>query len=364
MEAICNRAALLEALQVTSAAIVTRTPKPALQCVLVDCQAEGLTLVATDLQVGIRYRLEQVQVNQPGQGLVPGDRFLAIVRECPDETLKLTVKETVCQIDSSDSHFTLNTSEVESFPAVAESDGQDGLKIKAGVLRGMIRRVLFAAAKESSRYAINGVLWAPEAKKLTMVATDGRRLGQVQGELISGTSEATVIVPSKTMSLLERCLVKTDQEVSVGFQENRVVIMLPQVTISSTLVEGTFPKYSEVIPQDNTVKVKFSTESLVSAFRRAALLTTENSQGVRLQFGKDRLVLTGRAAETGEGKVELSIEYGYDDLEIGFNPHYVLEALRVVGTEEVSLELKAGNTPGVIRSGDDFVYVVMPVSLS
>ena len=112
------------------------------------------------------------------------------------------------------------------------------------------------------------------------------------------------------------------------------------------------------------MKVKFSTEALLSAFRRASLLTTENSQGVKMQFSKNRLVLTGRAAETGEGKVELGIEYDYDDLEIGFNPHYVVEALRVAGTEEITVELKATNTPGVIRSGEDFLYVVMPVSLS
>ncbi len=364
MKAICNRASLLEALHVTSAAITPRTPKPALQCVLVDCQEEGLTVVATDLQVGIRYRLEQVEVKQAGRGLIPADRFLAIVRECPDDTLSVEIGESSCRIDTSDSHFTLNTSEVEGFPAVREANGQDGLKIKAGLLRGMIHRTLFAAAKESSRYAINGVLWAPEGKNLMMVATDGRRLAQVQAELISGGTEATAIVPTKTMSLLDRCLVEAEEQVWVGFQENRIVIILPRVTISSTLVEGTFPKYNEVIPHDNTVKVKFKADALLSAFRRASLLTTENSQGVRMQFSKDRLVLTGRAAETGEGKVELGIEYGYDDLEVGFNPHYVLEALRVVGTEEISLELKAANTPGVFRSGDDFLYVVMPVSLS
>ncbi len=364
MKAICNRASLLEALQVTSAAITPRTPKPALQCVLVDCQKDGLTVIATDLQVGIRYRLEQVEVKQPGQGLIPADRFLAIVRECPDETLSVEIKDNVCRIDTSDSHFTLNTSEVEGFPAVKEADGQDGLKIKAGLLRGMIRRTIFAVAKESSRYAINGVLWASEGKKLMMVATDGRRLAQAQAELISGETGTTAIVPTKTMSLLERCLVEAEEQVSVGFQENRIVMVLPRVTISSTLVEGTFPKYDEVIPHDNTVKVKFKTDVLMSAFRRAALLTTENSQGVKMQFGKDCLVLTGRAAETGEGKVELDIEYDYDDLEVGFNPHYVLEALRVVGAEEITLELKATNTPGVLRSGEDFLYVVMPVSLS
>lgn len=364
MKAICNRASLLEALQITSAAITPRTPKPALQCVLVDCQEGGLTLVATDLQVGIRYRLEQVEVRQPGQGLIPADRFLAIVRECPDDTLCVEIKDNVCKIDTSDSHFTLNTSEVEGFPDVKEANGQEGLKIKAGLLRGMIHQSLFAAAKESSRYAINGVLWAPDSKKLMMVATDGRRLAQAQAELISGGTKASAIVPTKTMGLLDRCLAEAEEQVSVDFQENRAVFVLPRVTISSTLVEGTFPKYNEVIPHDNTVKVKFRTEALVSAFRRASLLTTENSQGVKMQFDKNRLVLTGRAAETGEGKVELSIEYDYDDLEVGFNPHYVLEALRVVGTEEITLELKATNTPGVIRSGEEFLYVVMPVSLS
>jgi len=364
MKVICQRGTLSEALQVISAAIVARTPKPALQCVLVDCTADSLTLAATDLQVGIRYQVDQVQVSEPGRGLVPADKFLAIVRECPDKTLTLAVEETTCQIDTSDSHFTLNTSEVESFPQIPQADGLDGVKIKAGVLRGMIQKTLFAAARESSRYAINGVLWAPEGKKLVMVATDGRRLAQVQAGLLAGGAKGSAIVPSKTLTVLEKCLGDGGQEVTVSFEENRVLITLPKVIISSTLVEGTFPKYSEVIPHDNTIKVQVKTEQLLSAFSRAALLTTENSQGVRLQFSKGKLVLTGRAAETGEGKVELPIEYHHEDLEIGFNPHYIVDALRVVGSEEVSLEFKAGNTPGVIRGGADFLYVVMPVSLA
>ena len=128
------------------------------------------------------------------------DRFLAIVRECPDETLTLTVDGDTCQIDTSDSHFTLNTSDVQSFPTVPESDGPNGLKITVGTLRSMIQRTLFAAARESSRYAINGVLWAPEGKNLLMVATDGRRLAQMRAPLVSAGAELTVIVPVKTMT--------------------------------------------------------------------------------------------------------------------------------------------------------------------
>ena len=364
MKVVCQKDVLLEALQVVTTAVVTRTPKPALQCVLVEAENSDLTLVATDLQVGIRYSLAQVGVEKPGKGLIPADRFLAIVRECPDKTLTLAVEGDTCRIDTSDSHFTLNTSDVESFPAVPESDGADGLKITAGALRGMIQRTLFAAARESSRYAINGVLWAPEGKSLLMVATDGRRLAQVRAPLIAGKTEITAIVPVKTMTMLDRCLTETDQEVLISFQENRIVVKLPRVTLSSTLVEGTFPKYQEVIPHDTNIKVQFKTEALVSALRRAALLTTENSQGVRMHFSKKRLILTGRAAETGEGIVELGIEYPHDDLEMGFNPHYILEALRVVGTEDVFMELKAANTPALLRSGDDFLYVVMPVSLN
>jgi len=364
MKVVCQREALLEALQVVNTAVVTRTPKPALQCVLMEAESNNLTLVATDLQVGVRYGLEHVEVKSPGRGLIPADRFLAIVRECPDKTLTLAVDGDTCRIDTSDSHFTLNTSDVESFPTVPESDGPDGLKITAGTLRSMIHRTLFAAARESSRYAINGVLWAPEGKTLLMVATDGRRLAQVRSPLLAGASDITAIVPVKTMTLLDRCLAETEQEVTVCFQENRIVAKLPRVTLSSTLVEGTFPKYQEVVPHDTTMKVQLKTEALLSALRRAALLTTENSQGVCMQFSKKRLVLTGRAAETGEGTVELSIEYPYDDLEMGFNPHYLVEALRVVGTEDISLELKAAKTPALVRSGEDFLYVVMPVSLS
>ncbi len=364
MKGIINRAALNEALGVTTSVVASRTPKAVLQCVRLSAAEDRLVLLGTDLEVGVRFSVPQVEITEPGEALVPADKFSRVVRESADETLALEVADNVCHVRGRDSHFQIYGHDPREFPPVAELEGEPDLEIDSRLLATMVAKTVYAAARENTRYAINGVLWERKDKHLVLVATDGRRLAQVRGALSRSVEQPTeVIVPAKSMRILARVLDEGGENVAVKFAPNQVIVRAGPVVLSSAVVEGHFPKYDDVIPRDCDKKVELPTQELLSAVARAALLTSEDSKGVRIAFRADSLVFSSRTPDEGEATITMNVPYAGEALEIGFNPTFLVEALRVVDQELVTLEVKESNRPGLLRSGDDFVYVIMPVSL-
>jgi DNA polymerase III subunit beta len=364
MKARFNRHELTEALAAVGQVAASRTPKPVLQCVLIDAQADCCVLTATDLEVGIRYVVSVVEVEKQGRVVVPADKLGQIVRESADEVVLLETEETVCHLRGEDAHYQMYVQDPADFPPVAELEGAPDFEIPAGELRRMAEWTSFAAARENTRYAINGVLWERVGKTLTLVATDGRRLSLARGPLAEDGPKVESIVPIKAMSLVQRIFADDNTAVGVKLVGNQVLLRSPRATVSTALVEGQFPKYRDVIPQDCNQTARIKTADFHSAVKRAALLTNEESKGVRLAFRKDRLTLSGRAPTQGEAEITVPIEYGGVDLDIGFNPVFLIDALRVVPTESVTFQLKETNRPGLLRSDDDHLYVVMPISLT
>jgi DNA polymerase III subunit beta len=367
MKVICNRGALLEALTVVGNVVNPRTPKPVLQCVKLTAADDRLTLAATDLEVAIRYSDAQVQIEKAGEALLPADKFRDIVRESMDDTLSVALVGDRAVIKGHDSEFKIFTQAASEFPPVPDFEGEADFEIAGGHLKQLIGQTLFAAAKESTRYAFNGVLVVAKGKKISLVSTDGRRLAQANGDLASSgklpKDGAKAIIPTKALQLVEKLI--DDPEEAVGFQmrENQVIVHTSSATLTSNLVEGQFPPYEDVIPKDADKKMTASTADFLSAIRRAALLTTEESKGVRMQFGKSGLKLTSRSPEAGEAEVNFPCKFEGGDVEIGFNPSFLTDALRVVDTDEIALELSAANRPGLLRGGANFLYVIMPVNL-
>lgn len=364
MKAICDRVALHDALAATTSVILARTPKPILQCVRLTAEKSGLVVTAYDQELGLRCRVKEVEVAQPGETLVPGQRLADIVRESTDETLSLESEGDLCHVRGADSHFQVYGQDVRQFPPVGELEGEPDLRIKAGVFRQCIERTLFAAAKESTRYAINGVLCEKRGKKLHFVATDGRRLAKTEASLeksVGGDAEA--ILPPKALSTFQRLHMDLDENVDVKLSPNQVVLRSERATISSVLLEGHFPKYDDVIPRDCDKKVELNAAEFLSAVKRAALLTNEESKGVRISLSGEGLIFSSRAPEQGEATIRMAAAYTGPALEIGFNPAFLIDALKVCA-DSVVFELKEANKPGILRCGPDFIYVVMPVNLS
>jgi DNA polymerase-3 subunit beta len=367
MKIICNRGALLEALNLTGNVVATRTPKPVLQCVKLTAEGNALTVAATDLEVAIRYRDDQVQIDSAGESLLPADKLRDIVRESMDDTLAIEISGDTANIRGQDSHFKIFTQRAADFPPIPDFQGEADFQIQAGALKSLIGQTLFAAARESTRYAFNGVLMSAKAKKISLVSTDGRRLAMAKGDLAPGDKldkeGKKAIVPAKALQLIEKLINDPAALVGVQIRENQIIFHTDSATLTSNLIEGQFPPYEDVIPKDADKKMSAATADFLSAIRRSALLTTEESKGVRLAFNKKGLVLTSRSPEAGEATINFPCKFEGADIEIGFNPQFVADALRVVDTDEISIEMTAPNRPGLLKAGANFLYVIMPVNL-
>ena len=391
MKVICDRGALLDAVQLISGVVATRTPKPQLTCVKLTAESDGkaghLTLAATDAEISLTLRSERVDVEQAGKALVPAAKLLDIIRaEDNEPTLTLEVDGDTMHITGADAHFQLRGFPPEDLPDVqtfkTATTGPTGAKpafsLPSGEMAELVRRTLFSAARENSRYAINGVLMNREGKKLEMVATDGRRLSLAKATLGSDDGAGvSCIAPGKGLNMLLKLIDDPDEPIAVAVGDSQIVFAFgvddpasggenARAVLTTNLVEGSFPPYEDVIPKDHDIKVGFDRDVLASAVRRAALLTNEESRGVRLSFSASdkKLVLSSRVPEMGEARIDVDLaEFDGGDIEIGFNPGFITEALRVIDQPDVIVELKSPNKPGVLKAGPDFLYVVMPVNL-
>lgn len=360
-----NRQETADALGAICSVAAPRTPKDILKNVLLEAKSDVLLLSATDLELSLRCASTQVEVDEPGTVLVSAETFAKIVRECDDELLALELSGNTLHVRGEGSHFQIVTHDQADFPPIADMTGKPDITISYDSLKRLIDRSAFSAARESTRYAINGVLWEIEGKRLTLAATDGRRLAVAHGELEEPAAKPqSAIVPGKTLALFSRLPVEAGTMVGVKITDNQLQINMGRAMLSSALVEGQFPNYQDVIPADCDREVELNTAEFQSALKRAALLTNEESKGVRLSFSEGTLTLSSRAPDQGEATISLPIEYKGETLEIGFNPVFFLDVLRVLQTETLILAFKQADRPGVIRLGEEFTYVVMPVNLS
>ena len=372
MKVTCDRAALTHWVQAASSVATQRSPKPALACVKIDAEPDRMTLVATDLEVGIRIEMAKMEVQEGGAALVPADRLHQILRELDADTVTLAAAEQETEITAPGARFKVLGDDPADFPNVPEFAEEGGFEVGADDLVAMIERTLFATAREHTRYALNGVLWELEGAQLVMVATDGHRLSLVKGKCKAAEGEKkTAIVPAKAIGLLERCLGMIPEPtaaVRVALGEREILVESPAAdggkwTVYSRLVDGHFPKYEDLIPKDYDKKVALPTEAFHTAVRRAALLTNEESRGVHVQLGQGELVLTSRAPEMGEAEVRMPAEYDGESIEMVFNPLYLVDALKAIDAEEFQFAFKTNTKPGLITEGRLFKYVVMPVSV-
>lgn len=366
MKLLCSRQALQEALGLVGSVVSARSPKEVLKSVRLACDSTGLFVEGTDLEVSARAVVNQVEVNEPGEALLPADRLGGIIRESAHETITVESVEDACIIRGQDDEYKIFGHDPQDFPPIAQFDEEPDFVVKAEVLRDLTDKTSYAAAKESTRYAINGVLWEKQGKKLLMVATDGRRLAKAAGNLEKAANPDMVqaIVPAKAVGLLNRLLHSGEEEVEIKLSRNQLLARTPRAVISSVLVEGHFPKYEDVIPRDCDKKAKLNRLEFLSAIRRAALLTSEESKGVRMEFADGTLTLTSRSPERGEARIRMASEYQGEPMAIGFNPYFLVDALKVMSDEHVVFELKEPTRPGVLKGEGDFLYLVMPVSLA
>jgi DNA polymerase-3 subunit beta len=366
MKATCHREGLLSACQLVSVAVPARDIKPVLRNIKASAGPDRCTLMATDLELGIRLEVRGLQVQEPGDALLPAGRLLAILRESQDEELTIEADANACVVRGRYNEFEMPGDDPAGFPDFPDAAEGGHHEVAAGVLREMVRRTVFATAAESARYSMTGVLWELDGSTARLVATDGRRLALASGPATAhgghGTQGQAPVVPTKALTLLERNLQDEGEAVRVAFRPNEVLFRTERAVVYSRLVEGRFPNYKEVMPKKAAAKVPLVAGPFLAAVRQAAIMTDDDSRRVVFHFAKNKLTLQAQGAATGRSKVELPVEYDGKALDVSFNPGFLVDMLRVLPADaEVTAELVDGATATLFRHGPDYLYLVMPL---
>lgn len=364
-----NKDSLLRGIQVVQNAVSSKNTLPILSHILLEAKKNEIRLTATDLEIGISVKVEGEVVDE-GAFTVPARKFSEIVKElAPQVNIHISLKKgNAINIECGKSYFKLVGLAREDFPQLPEipsgNKGSDVVKIPQKNLKNMIQLTSFAMSHDETRYVLNGILFSFKDKSLKMVATDGRRLAIIQKDMPDmGSLKKDVILPMKTIQELNRNLGE-EGDVIFHFKENQLLINLGQTYITSRLIEGEYPNYEQVVPKKTKEELSLNTQDFLQATRRASILTNQESQSVKVNIIKDRMIITKSTPDLGEAREEIEVDYKGGEFVIGFNPTFLIDALKNIESENVKFSFIDPEKPAVIKSGDDYTYIVLPMQVT
>jgi DNA polymerase-3 subunit beta len=355
---------LLECLQQVQNVVSTRTTLPILSNVLLQTNGSEVRLTTTDLDVGVRGSFE-AQIEKEGATTLPARRLFTIIRELPSSEIQFDVDgKNAASIRSGQSFFKILGLPEEEFPPLPKFDDSKVVTIRQKDLRDGLRKTSYAISTDETRYVLNGVLFSFKDNKLTLVATDGRRLAMLDIDLeFPRSHEADIIVPTKAVTELQRLLTdEGDVRVSVG--SGQIAFDLNNTLLVSKLIEGNYPNYKQVIPGEMKERVTLERETFLNSLRRVSLLASDKSNSIKLNFAKNNIDITANTPEVGEAKESLPVVYKGREFSIAFNPEFLMAPLRNLAEDEVFLDLIDEMSPGVIKIQSPFLYVLMPMRIS
>lgn len=370
MKLSIERGTLLKAVSQAQSVVERRNTIPILANVLIEAEGDMVQFRATDLDIEVVDKAP-AQVERAGATTVAATTLHEIVRKLPDGALVTLTSDSAAgrlTVEAGRSHFSLATLPREDFPVMASSDYDTNFSIAAPVLRRLFDKSKFAISTEETRYYLNGVYMhvadSDGGMVLRCVATDGHRLARIDADLPpQAEGMPGVIVPRKTVGEMRKLLDDDDAQIAVSVSETKVRFATPDITLTSKVIDGTFPDYTRVIPQANTKRMEVDASEFAQAVDRVATVSSERSRAVKLQLEEDRLILSVNAPDSGAAEEELAVAYGDDRMEIGFNAKYLLEIASQVDRENAVFLFNSAGDPTVMREGNDqsALYVVMPM---
>ena len=360
------KAGLQHLLQVVSSAVPTKSTLPILSNVLVEAKDDGITLVSTDLDLSIRTRGD-ADVGAAGSITVPAKRMAEIVRELPDADVKVAVTGTKVKLTCGNGSFTILGLDPEDYPQLPQIDAEKMVSLPTDVLKRGVSRTAYAVSTDETRQMLTGVLLQIKSGEMRLVATDGHRLAKCAFKGSFKAIDRDLIVPPKALNQVVR-LAEGQDTVNLTVSKNFAVFEVGTTTVYSRLIDGNFPNYEQVIPKESPRKVKMPREELVGALRRISVLSDNVTRQIKLGLKPERVELSVSTADVGEGKESLGVEYTGDELAVGYNAAYLLEALRTIPTDSVELRLNTPTSPGIFvpaeqEDGEDQLCLVMPLRL-
>jgi len=364
MKFCSNKDELLKVVQIVQSAINTKSTLPILSNILIETTETGTTLTATDFDIGI-ISTSPIKAQVPGSITVPAKKFSDIIKELPDkEIISVSVKKNnlIC-IECGKSTFKMMGLPKEEFPQPPEFKNKEFVVIGQKKLKKMIHMTEFAVSNDEVRYVLNGTLFTIKSTYIRLVATDGRCLAMIEEKVqLPKTLEKKFIVPEKAISEVDRILGE-EGDVKIFYSDNQVLFDIGHTKLVSRLIEGEFPNYEKVIPEEAKNKIVINKNAFLSALKRVALFTTPESMVVKIETAKDKIVISKASPSLGEAREELEVEYKGKEIAIGFNPSYIIDLLKNAEQETINFELVDPDKPGVVRVGSEYVYVVMPRQL-
>ena len=358
---------LLEALQSVAGIVERRHTLPILANVLLRKTGEDIEFTTSDLEIQVRTQATLGGDAGTLSTTVGARKLIDILRSLPnDQLVTLTAAQNKLTLTGGKSRFTLQTLPADDFPLVNEAvDFGPAFSVPQKTLKTLINQVHFAMAVHDIRYYLNGILFIAEGKTLTLVATDGHRLGLAQATLETEVPKQEVILPRKTVLELQRLLKDEDTPIEMRFAGNQAKFGFSGMEFVTKLVEGKFPDYNRVIPKNHKNAVVLGRAPLLASLQRAAILTSDKFKGVRVNIEPGLLRIASSNAEQEEAKEEIEIDYGGDAIEVGFNVTYLMDALGNISHDMVKIELQDGNASALITVPEQsgFKYVVMPMRI-
>lgn len=357
---------LLNSLQQIIGAVEKRQTMPALSNVLIKASNDSLSLTATDLEIEFVTNLNMI-IDEPGEITVPARKLLDICKSLSaDSQINITIKDDKAMIQSGRSRFSLVTLPASDFPSLDEISSNSEFEIPQKTLKDIIDKTAFAMAQQDVRYYLNGLMLEVGSKILRAVATDGHRLAYCEKETDCELADIKqVILPRKGVIELARLLDNSDDKVKVILGNNHLRVELNNIRFTSKLIDGRFPDYNRVIPDDGLCVMMAEREILKQALIRASILSNEKYRGIRLILEDNLVRLQAHNPDQEEADVELEVNYKGDSLEIGFNVNYMIDALNASGSEMAQLTLRDSNSSCLLTYPDqpDCKYVIMPMRL-
>jgi DNA polymerase-3 subunit beta len=364
MKLVIAKDAILSGLQMVHGVVNVRPTLPVLSNVLLEAKENKLWMTTTDMEVTMRCAVES-QPGKTGATTLPARRLLSIVRELPAGNIEIDVDEkNAASITCGSAFFKINGLADDEFPVVSRSEEGHTFTMDQKILKDMLQKTFYAASTDETRFILNGTLMSFKGSKLTLVATDGRRLALTEHELeFPKEAECEAIVPTKAVNELIRIL-RDEGTVKIHVGKNQSSFEFDDVMLMTKLIEGTYPNFRQVIPGQCEQRIAVEREVLLTALKRVALLTSEKSSSIKLTFGKNKLKISASSPDVGEAHESVAIKYNAKEIQVAFNPDYIMEPLRNLVNDEIYVELTDDLSPGVIKCDVPFIYVLMPMRIS
>jgi DNA polymerase-3 subunit beta len=369
MKLTIKKEEILKGLQRIQGVVEKKNTMPILSNMLLTADSNGIEIVATDLEIGLRGRYA-AEVEKPGAVTVSAKKMYEIVRELPAEDIQIRVEDgNWVKIVSGHSQFKLVALPKEEYPSLPDVAEDGMIAIEGETLREMIKKTLYAVGENDARYVLNGLFVQMTQGKnglnIRMVGTDGHRLSMIDRVIDAKHREESMIIPKKAMMELRRLLEEDSSkaELRLGFSKNHALFKRDGLVMVSKLIDGNYPNYLQVVPAKSTKKVAVSKDLFSHAVKRVSILSKEKTNAVKMQLEKDSLVLSTNNPEVGEASEELSVDYKGDAVTIGFNSRYLMDVLTAMDRASIALELNDPLSPCLLtEEGDDhYKCVVMPM---